>query len=372
MRWDTLVSGGQFGRLLGLLALSAALGVAGPILAGFSRGLAAAVFVLGLLGAFAISGLPLDWVVHLRFAVSVRAIGDGLSALPQINVPYTGINQWVNVTLLLGAMILLLDAALVLTFIPRRLGLFRRAAAALPLMALSVIPATALRPRSPYLEGALLFALVVAFVWGDRIESRRLAGVLAPCALAAAVAVGLAPALDRHHGWINYRQLAASLAPGGVETFNWTQGYGPLHWPHTGKAVLYVQASHPDYWKAENLDVFNGQGWVDARSPVSIPWQTGLSGSALHRWSQTLQVTLDAMSTSKVIADGSVSSAPASLPGPARGRGSPSGGSCRGPATGSGCMPRTRRPRNWPRPAAATPPSWPGPTYHWTCPSTRD
>jgi transglutaminase-like putative cysteine protease len=305
LRWDTLLSGAAMGRLAGLLVLSAVMSVAGPLLARFSRALAALLFVVGLLAGFVIAGLPLDSVVHLRVAVSARAIGDGLSALPQINVPYVGINQWVRVTLLLGAMILLLDAALVLMFVPRRLGLLRRAGAALPLVALSVIPATALRPRSPYLEGALLFALVVAFVWGEEIESRRLGGVLAAGAVAATVAVGLAPALDSHRAWINYRQLADSLAPGGVETFDWTQGYGPLHWPHTGKAVLYVQASHSDYWKAENLDVFNGQGWVAAPAPESVPWQEGVSPSALHRWTQKLQVTLDSMATNKVIVDGS-------------------------------------------------------------------
>jgi protein-glutamine gamma-glutamyltransferase len=322
LRWDSLLSGG-FGRLLGLLVLSSALAVVGPVLARFSRWLAAAAFVLGLWVAVALAGLPLDWVVHLRLASSSRAIGDGLSALPQINVPYTGIDQWVRLTLLLGAMILLLDAALVLTFVPRRLGLLRRAGAALPLIALAVIPATALRPRGPYLEGALLFALVVAFVWGDRIESRRLSGVLAVCALAAVLGVGLAPALDRHKAWIDYQRLAASLAPGGVESFDWTQGYGPLHWPHTGKAVLYVQASHGDYWKAENLDVFDGRGWVDSPPPVSIPWQTGLSTAAVRRWSQTLQVSLDALSTSRVIASGSTKAPPTALPGGASAGASP-------------------------------------------------
>ncbi len=102
LRWDTMLSGSSFGRLFGLLALSAALSVIGPLLARFSRWLAAAVFVLGLWAAFAIAGLPLDWVVHLRLAVSSQAIGDGLSALPQINLPYIGIDQWVRVTLLLG------------------------------------------------------------------------------------------------------------------------------------------------------------------------------------------------------------------------------------------------------------------------------
>jgi transglutaminase-like putative cysteine protease len=314
LRWDTLLSGAAFGRLAGLLALSALLAIAGPRLARRRRWLAGLAFVAAALGTLMIAGLPLDWVGHLRVAVSARAIGDGLSALPQITVPYTGINQWVRATLLLGAIVLLLGAALVLTFVPARSGLARRAGAALLLIALAVIPAVALRPRSPYLEGVLLFALVVAFVWGDQVDGHRLGGLLAPCAAAALVGVALAPAVDGHRGWIDYRQLAASLAPGGVESFNWTQGYGPLHWPHTGRAVMEVQASHPDYWKAENLDVFNGRGWVSTHAPASIPWQAGLSASAIVRWSQTLQVTMDSLSTSDVIGSGSAET-PSALPG---------------------------------------------------------
>jgi protein-glutamine gamma-glutamyltransferase len=312
-RWDTLLAGG-LGRLLGLLILSTVLAIGGPLLAGLRRWLAGLAFVLAALAGLAISGLPIEWVIHLRVAVSGQAIGNGLSALPQISVPYVGINQWVRVTLLLGAMILLLDAALVLTFVPRRLGLLRRAGAALPLMALSVIPATALRPLSSYLEGVLLFGLVVLFVWGERIHSRRLAAVLGPCALAAALGVGLAPSLDHHRAWINYRQLAASLAPGGVETFNWTQGYGPLLWPHAGRAVMEIQAAHPEYWKAENLDVFDGQGWVASPAQVDVPWQTDVSPSSLRRWTEPIQVTVDSMATNNVIAAGSAYP-PSAVPG---------------------------------------------------------
>jgi transglutaminase-like putative cysteine protease len=305
LRWGTMLDNGSLGRLLGLLAVGVLLAAVGPVLAGWSRWLAALAFFLGAVGMLAIAGLPVSWITHVRLAVSGRAIGQGLSALPETSVPYNGINQWVVITLLLGAAILLLLSALVLTFLPRRLGSLRLAAAGLPLLALSVIPATAVRPGLPYLEGVLVFALLVMFVWAAGIERRRLGGVVAVCGLAAAVAASLAPSLDRHRAWINYRALAASLSPGGVETFNWTQGYGTLHWPNTGRGVLEIQATHPDYWKAENLDVFNGFGWVSANAPVTVPWQTGISAASLRRWTQTIQVTVDSMATNKVMAAGS-------------------------------------------------------------------
>ena len=59
---------------------------------------------------------------------------------------------------------------------------------------------------------------------------------------------------------------AAAWPPGHVEPFDWYQRYGPLNWPRTGHEVLDVQAAHADYWKAENLDVFNGRGWVTGQA----------------------------------------------------------------------------------------------------------
>ena len=86
--------------------------------------------------------------------MTANAIGDGLSALPGALVPYIGINQWVRLVIVLGAGVLLLDAALVLAFAPRALGDLRRAAAALPLVALAVVPSTLVRPRSALPAGS--------------------------------------------------------------------------------------------------------------------------------------------------------------------------------------------------------------------------
>ena len=72
----------------------------------------------------------------------------------------------------------------------------------------------------------------------------------------AAVIVG--PSLDNRHPWINYRSLASALAPGKVETFDWAQRYGPLHWPRTRKAVLEIQAS--------------AVGLLEGREPGRVRW----------------------------------------------------------------------------------------------------
>ena len=104
---------------------------------------------IAILAAFPISGVPLDWMIHLRVAVTANGIGEGLSALPGILVPYNGINEWVRTVILLGAGVLLLDAAMLLAFAPPALGDIRRAGAALPLIALVVVPATLVHPSFP-------------------------------------------------------------------------------------------------------------------------------------------------------------------------------------------------------------------------------
>ena len=41
--------------------------------------------------------------------------------------------------------------------------------------------------------------------------------------------------------------------------FPWDHGYGPLDWPRDGRELLRIKPQHGAYWKAENLDDFNGK-----------------------------------------------------------------------------------------------------------------
>jgi transglutaminase-like putative cysteine protease len=179
-------------------------------------------------------------------------------------------------------------------------------AAALPLIALAIVPATLQRPQLPYLQGLILFVLLAAFMWSERTAPRNLAGAIALAGVAGLVGVILAPGLDQRHPWLNYNHLTSSLAAKNVDTFDWSQTYGPLNWPQHGRPVLDVRAARPDYWKSENLEVFNGLAWLQGVGPVSsqvpgpAPW-------AVSRWTQTLAVTIRQMKTTEVIAAGTAS-----------------------------------------------------------------
>jgi transglutaminase-like putative cysteine protease len=322
-RWGTLMTPAPTVRLLALLGLSLVLAGLGPVLRrhdrvgqlmGFRIGLVALIgvpiAVIAVLAAFPISGVPWHWVHHFRIAVTANGIGQGLSALPGVLVPYNGINDWVRVVMLLGAAVLLLDAGLLLAFAPPGLGDVRRAGAALPLIALVVVPATLVRPELPYLQGLLLFGLLALFMWGERVPADRRGPVLLACAVTGAAGMLLAPTIDQHQPWINYEALANRLAPAHVDTFNWSQTYGPLIWPRSGTDVLDVTATPKvwpgEYWKTEDLNAFDGTGWVAGDVGLGNDLSS-VSAKTVAKYTQTLGVTIRAMRTTEVIAAGAAS-----------------------------------------------------------------
>ena len=114
--------------------------------------------------------------------------------LPSALVPYLGTDQAIRFVIGLGAAVLLLDAAIMIAFAPRTVGDGRRAAAALPLIALAVVPSTLVRPEFPYLQGLVLFGLLAAFIWGERIRRDAAGTAFALVLLAGIVAAPLGSA----------------------------------------------------------------------------------------------------------------------------------------------------------------------------------
>jgi transglutaminase-like putative cysteine protease len=275
--------------------------------------------VVALIAVFPLCGVPLTLVLHHHLGAISDGIGQGLTALPRMFVPYAGVNAWARTVILLGGGLLLFDAAVLLAFVPAARGDVRRAAAALPLIALAIVPYTLQTPHLPYLQGLLLFVLVAAFVWGERLGRRELLPAAAIAGVAGVAGVLLGPGLDIHHPLLNYQAFANGLRPSGTESFDWFQGYGPYDWPTSGRQVLRVTAANPEFWKTENLDVFNGMGWAQAtRTRPSFgdtpPPTPAPSAAAAARWTQSLRVTVGTMYTTDVVAAG-MAQQPESVPG---------------------------------------------------------
>jgi len=320
LRWGTLMSNPPTGRLLALVLVAFALAALGPPLAARAPALAVLVAIVTALVMLAIAGLPVSWIRHVRIAVASRHISQGLAALPHLLVPYRGVNQWVRTVMLLGAAVLLFDGGVMMAFAMRshetraageqaHSGDLRRAVAALPLIALAAVPLTLVPARFQYFQGAVIFALLAALIWGERLPRHGSGTATVVCGVAAALAMALAPAIDAHQPWIQYQTVNGGAPVGFGETFNWSQLYGPINWPRTGREVLEVSATRGDYWKAINLNEVTSSGWSagppDANTPPA-PSQADVS-----RYSQQVTVTIEEMRTSDILGPGDLQ-APAS------------------------------------------------------------
>ena len=312
-RWGQLMRDPPAWRLLGLAALAIALATVVPLVRHLAAdwpahagrvltGLLAAA--LGL-AALPVAGLRWHWVIDLRIAVCARAIGHGLTSLGEVLVPYQDHGYAIRLVMTLGAAVLLIDAAAALAYAPREIGDGRRAAAALPLIALAVVPATLVPPRAPALQGLILFLLLAAFLWGERIARPGLAAAVAVACVAGVTGAIAAAILAPTRAWVDYRAWAGSPAAGATESFDWNQTYGPLRWPQDGRLMFTVHAAHGDYWKAEDLTRFTGTAWVAAPSAAGAdPGLPAPAARVRRRFSEPVTVTLDALHTSDVIGGG--------------------------------------------------------------------
>ena len=185
----------------------------------------------------------------------------GIESLPGIRVPYRGVDEWTRVAIGVGGTVLPALAA-VLAFWPRGSRTGFAIPALILLVALYAVPAVALDFENEFVRGAALALLVLAFL---RLEKLRLgdAGNAGLVATAAAVlALLLAPALDGDQPWWDYESWALGAASARSTAFSWDHEYGPLDWPRDGRELLRVKAERwPAYWKAANLDSFDGIRW---------------------------------------------------------------------------------------------------------------
>jgi transglutaminase-like putative cysteine protease len=265
LRWMAMLAPRATGRAWAATALALAAGALALAVGRLpARRRAAAMIVLGAAGfvaALLLAGVPARLLAPRRWDTLTAGIGAGLRTLPQVEVPYRGSAAgWTAQVIVLGGTLLPVAAALAAC----RPGARGRPpwTAALLLGLLVGVPAVVL-PDAGLGHGALIFAALVALLALER--ARRRDAVAAGVALCAALGLALAlfPAFDGPRPWFDYEAAADGLVPHPV-TFDWSHSYRPLRWPRTGRELLRVHAAHPTYWKAENLDDFDGLRWMAA------------------------------------------------------------------------------------------------------------
>ncbi len=281
---------------LGWAAVAVGLGTALGLLAagrapGRWRGLLAAAVLAPAAALAALAGsVPADLLTPDRWGELSSGIGRGIADLPGIRVPYEGLDAWVRIDIPLGGSALVLLAA-ALAFWPRRDRLGHPLAALVVLIVLYVVPVVALEFTVEFVRGAVFTVLMVAFL---RLEKLRMPDTGAAAWLAlGTVVLGLvvAPALNRDQPWFDYEDWALETSASKTDTFSWNHTYGVLDWPRDGRELLRVKAKRPAYWKAENLDTFDGRHWV--RGPVynEVP-EVPPQPARVRTWSEQIHVTV--------------------------------------------------------------------------------
>ncbi len=266
---------------------------------------AAVATLLALLAA----GMADEYLRPDRWGSLLAGVGRGLETLPGARVPFRGVDEWTRVVIASGGTLLVVLAAC-LAFWPRSRGRTGfRGGALVALVALYVVPTVALVFDREFLRGALLVLLMLAFLRLERVHPRdaRSAGV---AGLGVAVlALGVAPVLDGPSPWWDYETWALSAATSKTTAFSWDHDYGPLDWPRDGRELLRVrpQKGVAAYWKAENLDVFDGQAWRRTYFSDSPERQTpGASAdpASARKWSQKIRVSVRNLRSREVITAG--------------------------------------------------------------------
>jgi transglutaminase-like putative cysteine protease len=274
LQWTSLVAHPPTGRIT--LAVLLATG-AGAALAAIARldgsrsarwGLAAAATVAAVCFGMVVVGLPARLLLPGHWGELSSNVSRSLNGVADVPVPYAGADPWTRLVILLAGP-LVVGLAAFAAFWPTRRRALGRICALVLLVALYLVAVAWARPGRQIAGGALLVILISAWLWLPGIAPRSRGAATIAVAAAALVAVPAAAALDTGRGLIDYRNWNLFSANG--QSFKWDQTYGPLSWPQKGTLLLEVASEHSHYWKATNLDEFDGIHWVRSSAPGTEP-----------------------------------------------------------------------------------------------------
>jgi transglutaminase-like putative cysteine protease len=267
LQWQRMVAGLGSGRALLWVAaatLSAAAVLACDRVAARARGPATiAVGGAALVLALAVSGIDFELLRPRNWDDLVEGLSGGAQSLGTVRLPYSGPDPWPRLTLEVAGSLLLTASALVACW-PRARGRGYPFLALMALLVAVVSPVVSLGGTRPLMLGAVIAALTVCFLWLERLPLRPGLGVALLLGVALAGALPLAAVADRGEPWFDYKAFAENLGPDDPVRFSWSQQYGPIDWPRDGNEVMRVKSDEPHYWKAANLDRFDGTGFADA------------------------------------------------------------------------------------------------------------
>ena len=268
--WGGMVAPSAGGGVVGAAAVGLALAAAAVLAARLPRlaryAVRTAIPVIAAAAAMLLAGVPLHLLDLESWGELSSGLGQGLQALPGLNVPYRGVEEWNRIAMLLGGTSAAILGVLVACWPLGGRTYGRPLAGIVVLSVLYAVPAVQLEAGEPFLEGAVFALLLGAALWGERLARRELPLAATAVVIAALAAIAFAPALDGTEPWVDYESIAQSLSDRGTSSFSWNHEYGPLDWPRDGREVLRVRSPVGAYWKATTLNEFDGLRWIEVRS----------------------------------------------------------------------------------------------------------
>ena len=317
--WSMLVQGASGDRTLLVVLVAvggaAALGLLDrtelprPAVHALAAIVALVTLGLGLMAA----GLPARLLAPNHWSELFDGLDRGLAGVESVEWPYDGPDEWIRLTILLGAPFMLAIAAAVAFWPSRRAAPILRVAGLAVLLLFYGTAVTEHDPGRPLLRGFGLLLLVASWLWLPRMPGREAALGAAVVAGVGVLSLPLAAALDGNRPWWDYR--AWNLFGGGkAVTFDWNHQYGPLDWPREGTTLLNVKSDRPHYWKAQVLDGFDGFRWVrtgasnntDLRDELPTQPQD-LSWNLFEwnpEWNERIRFTVRSLSSSLIVTAG--------------------------------------------------------------------
>jgi hypothetical protein len=280
------------------IAAGVVLEAARPLPRSARAGIGVAALAVTIAVALVAAGIPLRFLAPAGWGELIDGIGQALSSLPGVRVPFSGVDEWIRWTILAGGTTLAAIGCFIAVSGPR-------VVAAVPLVVLFAVPAVERTLPGQFARGAAFALLLLAFLALDRLPARAASGAATFALVAVLAGLGTAALVDRDHAPIDYEAIAQSLQHRSDPRFDWQHSYGPMSWTRDGREVLRVRARRAAYWKAENLDGFDGLRWgqarVFARSGVDaeVP-----DGAFRPEWEQTIRVRITGMRTENIIGAG--------------------------------------------------------------------
>ena len=328
LQWRRMVGDVPAGRALAWVAVAVAAAAAvhaSARLHGRWAGWAPlGVALAALVAAFLVAPIDPGLLEPARWDELGVGLSSGVEALGTVKLPYEGVDPWPGQVLgLLGALLCVLGGLLALW--PRGRtepggGDGYPFFALVALLTLVATPVISLGGARPLLLGSAVAALIVCFLWLERLPLRPGFGVAVLLAFALAGGVPLATTADREEPWFDYKSFAESIGPDRPQRFNFDDSqYGPIDWPRDGGEVLRVYSEDPHYLKVQVLDRFDGYGWSAGGAgrdgaDLSLADELGPAATTREEWTERMRITVRGLRDHRIAGTGTILDVDADVP----------------------------------------------------------